>query len=343
MDVVGTPQDTSVTEDDENAATDEPYASSTHTVAPGVTFTVTGRPGHWTVWTSDDAGELHFAARSEREKAHSAAVEAHDAIVDAQIRAAGLQEMARADRAAAAELAARHETTQRLWDALRANTVPAAARGGGRQERAPARTPRRPRARARARARRRRRPPRRRRTRRPSARGGRKATARRSRPAPGRSTPARPRRTSRRARAAGRAGALAARPRAPRRPSRPPRRRPHHGHRSGRGGGGHGGDDRGAGGCRRRPDRAGAHAHDAPAGRRRRRRRSRPRARSTAPTTTSPRRGGRRTRRSTPTTARPRAWPATSGRSATRCPASCAACWTPARPGACASSCAPAG
>ena len=127
MDVVGTPHDTSVTEDGDNAATDEPYASSTHTVAPGVTFTVTGRPGHWTVWTSDDAGELHFAARSEREKAHSAAVETHDAIVDAQIRAAGLQEMARADRDAAAELAARHETTQRLWDALRANTVPVAA------------------------------------------------------------------------------------------------------------------------------------------------------------------------------------------------------------------------
>lgn len=130
MDVVGTPQDTSVTEDGETAAADEPYASSTHTVAPGVTFTVTGRPGHWTVWTSDDAGELHFAARSEREKAHSAAVEAHDAIVDAQIRAAGLQEMARAHRAAAAELAARHETTQRLWDALRANTVPAGVTAG---------------------------------------------------------------------------------------------------------------------------------------------------------------------------------------------------------------------
>ena len=127
MDVVGTPHDTSVTEDGDNAATDEPYASSTHTVAPGVTFTVTGRPGHWTVWTSDDAGELHFAARSEREKAHSAAIETHDAIVDARIRAAGLQEMARADRDAAAELAARHETTQRLWDALRANTVPVVA------------------------------------------------------------------------------------------------------------------------------------------------------------------------------------------------------------------------
>jgi len=101
------------------------YASSTHTVAPGITMTITGRPGHWTVWTSDEDGELHFAGTSDREKPHVAATEVHDRVVDAGIRAAGLQEMARADRAAAAELAARRETTQALWDALRSKATAA--------------------------------------------------------------------------------------------------------------------------------------------------------------------------------------------------------------------------
>jgi hypothetical protein len=110
----------------DNATDDGAYASSTHTVAPpGVTLTVTGRPGDWTVWSTDEGGELRFAGESGREHASVAANAVYEHIVDARIRAAGLEEMARADRAAAAELAARKETTQALWDALRARAVPA--------------------------------------------------------------------------------------------------------------------------------------------------------------------------------------------------------------------------
>ena len=109
----------------DNATDDGAYASSTHTVAPGVTLTVTGRPGDWTVWSTDEGGELRFAGESGREQALVAANAVYEHVVDARIRAAGLEEMARADRAAAAELAARKETTQALWDALRARALPA--------------------------------------------------------------------------------------------------------------------------------------------------------------------------------------------------------------------------
>ena len=110
----------------------------TFAVAPGITLTITGRPGHWTIWTTDTDGELHFAGKSQREKAHVAATEVHDAIVDARIRAAGLQDMARADRVAAAELAARKETTQALWDALRVKVTPAPRTAARRRTRAAA-------------------------------------------------------------------------------------------------------------------------------------------------------------------------------------------------------------
>ena len=103
----------------------EDATALTFAVAADVTLTVTGRPGHWTVWSTDTADELVFAGKSDREKAHSAAIEVHDALVDERIHVAGLQDMARADREAAAALAARMQTTQGLWDALRATTVPA--------------------------------------------------------------------------------------------------------------------------------------------------------------------------------------------------------------------------
>ena len=99
--------------------------STTHTVAPGITLTVTGQPGQWKVWETDAAGELRYVGTSTRQKADSAASDVHDRVTDEKIAAAGLQDMARADRQAAADLAARKETTQALWDALRAAVPPA--------------------------------------------------------------------------------------------------------------------------------------------------------------------------------------------------------------------------
>ena len=112
---------------------EEGTTALTVVVAADVTLTVTGRPGHWTVWSTDSAGELVFAGKSDREKAHSAAIDVHDTVVDERIRVAGLQDLARADREAAAALAARMQTTQGLWDALRATTVPARTRTRGKR------------------------------------------------------------------------------------------------------------------------------------------------------------------------------------------------------------------
>ena len=102
----------------------ETHTSTTHTVAPGITLTVTGQPGQWKVWETDTVDELRYVGTSTRQKADSAASEVHDRVTDAKIAAAGLQDMARADRQAAIELAARKETTQALWDALRAAVPP---------------------------------------------------------------------------------------------------------------------------------------------------------------------------------------------------------------------------